>query len=98
MALTSSCVWFYESKNGGWWMYEHRVAEEIEKAFSDKKQQVHVQISGFLYTIDLIGMVQYRDDRPSRKRRIKRGGVCEESIKGVAGILIKDSVKDEEVT
>ena len=97
-ALTNSCVWFYEAKNGGWWMYEHRVAEEIEKAFNDKKEQTHIQISGFLYTVDLVSMVQYRDDRPSRKRRIKRGGVREESIKGVAGLLIKDSIPDEEAS
>ena len=28
--LTNSCsTWFYEAKNGGWWMYERRVAEEV---------------------------------------------------------------------
>ena len=79
-------------------MYERRVAEEIEKAFNDKKEQICVQISGFSYTIDLVNMVQYRDDKPNRKRKIKRGGVSDDSVKGVAGILIKDSVTEEEVT
>ena len=97
--LTNSCsTWFYEAKNGGWWMYERRVAEEIEKAFNDKKEQIRVQISGFPYTIDLVSMVQYRDDKPNRKRKIQRGGVSDDSVKGVAGILIKDSVTEKEVT
>lgn len=86
-----STPWFYEAKNGGWWLYEYRVAEDIEKAFSDKKEQTHVQISGFPYTIDFINMVQYRDDRPNRKRKIKRDGVNEESVKGVAGICVDTS-------
>lgn len=90
--LTESNIWFYEAKNGGWWVYERRVAEEIEKAFRDQKAQVHVQISGFLYTVDLVNMFQYREDKPDRKRHIKRGGVNEDCIKGVAGICIENSV------
>ena len=90
-----SSLWFYEAKNGGWWLYEHRVAEDIEKAFSDKKEQTHVEISGFPYTVDFVDMVQYRKDRPNRKRKIKRDGVREESVKGVAGICIEASVCDD---
>lgn len=98
MTLTNSCTWFYEAKNGGWWMYERRVGEEIERAFNDKKDQICVQISGFSYIIDLVSMVQYRDDKPNRKRKIQRGGVSDDNVKGVAGILIKDSVTEEEAT
>lgn len=76
-------------------MYERRVAEEIEKAFSDTKEKICVQISGFSYTIDLVNMVQYRDDKPNRKRKIRRGGTSDDNVKGVAGILIKDSVTEE---
>ena len=89
-----STPWFYEAKNGGWWLYEHRVAEDIEKAFSDKNEQTHVQISGFSYTVDFVNMVQYRKDRPNRKRKIKREGVSEENVKGVAGIYIETSIGD----
>lgn len=79
-------------------MYEQRVAEEIEKAYSHKKDQAHVQISGYSYTIDLINMVQYRNDRPERKRHIRRGGVSEECIKGVAGIWIEGRLGEKEET
>ena len=76
-------------------MYEHRVAEDLEKAFCANQDKIHVEISGFLYTVDLVNMVQYRDDRPDRKRQIKREGVTEDCIKGVAGIWIKN-VRDKE--
>lgn len=79
-------------------MYEHRVGKEIEKAFNDKKDELHVQVSGFLYTIDLVSMVQFRNDKPNRRRKIKRGGVSDESIKGVAGVVVKASISDGEVT
>ena len=95
--LTKPSIWLYEAKNGGWWIYEQRVAEEIEKAFKDQKDQAHVQICGYSYTIDLVGMIQYREDKPNRKRRIRRGGVNEEHIKGVAGIFIDSHVNDKEV-
>ena len=93
--LRKSRTWFYEARNGGWWMYEHRVAEDLEKAFCANQDKIHVEISGFLYTVDLVNMVQYRDDRPDRKRQIKREGVTEDCIKGVAGIWIKN-VRDKE--
>lgn len=83
--------WFYEAKNGGWWMYEQRTSVEIEKAYKDQKKSLRVQISGFFYIIDFEDMVQYREGMSSRQRRIKRGDVHTEQVKGVAGISIKTS-------
>ena len=91
--------WYYEAKNGGWWLYEQRTSTEVEKAFKDGKQSVRLQISGFHYVIDFENMIQYREDFPNRRRQIKRDKVSAEAVKGVAGISVKESerkVKEEE--
>ena len=80
--------WFYEGKNGGWWMYEDRTSSDIEKGFKNSAKSIKVQISGFIYVIDLENMVQAREDHPSRKRRIKRDTVSSAGVKGVAGIYM----------
>lgn len=84
--------WFYEGKNGGWWMYEDRTSNDIEKGFQSNAKSLKVQVSGFIYLIDLENMEQVREDHPSRKRRIKRDKVPSAGVKGVAGIHI-DEVK-----
>ena len=81
--------WYYEAKNGGWWLYEQRTSSEIEKAFKDNKETVRLQISGFYYVIDFRSMVQFREEFPTRRRRIKRDRVKAEAVKGVAGITVK---------
>lgn len=87
----NSHSWFYEAKNGGWWMYEQRTSAEIEKAFNEQKESIRVQISGFFYIIDLDNMVQYREGMSERQRRIRRGHAKTQHVKGVAGISIKTS-------
>ncbi len=88
--------WYYEAKNGGWWLYEQRTSTEIEKAFNDKKASVRLQISGFYYTIDFESMVQYREEFPTRRRRIKRDRVKVEAVKGVAGITVENKEHQEQ--
>ena len=80
--------WYYEARNGGWWLYEQRTSMEMEKAFKDNEQSVRLQISGFYYVIDFEKMVQYREDFPNRIRQIKRDKVSAETVKGVAGIAV----------
>ena len=88
--------WLYEARTGGWWMYEQRTSSEIEKAYNAQKNSVRVQISGFFYIIDLEAMVQYREGMSGRQRRIRRGSVHSEQVKGVAGINIKSGSTDLE--
>ena len=82
--------WFYEAKNGGWWMYEERASSEIEKAYSEDEQTIRLQISGFTYVVDFGKMVQYREHFPNRRRKIKRDVIRTDSVKGVAGIYVGD--------
>lgn len=90
--------WHYEAKNGGWWLYEERTSSEIEKAFKDHEKKARLQISGFYYIIDFENMIQYREDFPSRRRRIKRDQVNTETVKGVAGITVKEASKEQPAT
>ena len=83
--------WFYEGKNGGWWMYEDRTSEEIERGYRESNKTVMVQISGFSYIVDYESMVQFRENHPNRKRKIKRDVVSSDGVKGVAGIYIGGS-------
>ena len=89
--------WMYEAKNGGWWLYEKRHSDEIEKSFTDGKCQVKVQISGFVYIIDFEEMVQYRSEKMDRRRKIKRETTDNASLKGVAGIPLKPEQSQKRV-
>lgn len=80
--------WFYEGKSGGWWMYEDRISDEIEKGFITHAKSVKVRISGFTYVVDYERMLQVREDHPDRRRKIKRDVLEMEGIKGVAGIYL----------
>ncbi len=95
---SSEChQWYYEARNGGWWLYEQRTSSEIEKAFKDEKESVRLQISGFYYVIDLKNLIQYREDFPSRRRQIKRDRVnSTEAVKGVAGIAVQEPTVEED--
>lgn len=88
--------WYYEARNGGWWLYEQRTSTEMERAFKDNKPSVRLQVSGFYYVIDFEKMVQYREDFPSRRRQIKRDKVSAETVKGVAGIAVREMGQDED--
>lgn len=88
--------WYYEARNGGWWLYEQRASAEIERAYRDSEKTVQLQISGFQYVVDLENMVQYREGMPNRRRQIKRDKISEDAVKGVAGIAIVGSDDNQE--
>ena len=85
---SKSYHWFYEGKSGGWWMYENRTSEEIEKAFVTRVKSIKIRISGFTYVVDYERMVQSREDYPDRQRRIKRDVLKSDEIKGIAGLYL----------
>ena len=80
--------WFYEGRRDGWWLYDPRTTEEIEAAYKDKKTKCIVQVAGFNYIIDFDKMVQFREDRPERRRKILRNDKVDSAtvVKGVAGL------------
>ena len=78
--------WFYEGKNGGWWMYEEKTSDELEEGFSRHVPFIKIQISGFMYVIDYEKMLQVREDHPNRKRKIKRDILECDGLKGIAGL------------
>jgi E3 ubiquitin-protein ligase RNF146 len=83
--------WYYEARNGGWWLYEQRTSTEIEKGFkADKQRPLRLQISGFYYIVDFEKMLQYREEFPNRRRQIKRDKVSADTVKGVAGIVVQE--------
>nr|AHY82406.1 ring finger protein 146 [Schmidtea mediterranea] len=77
--------WYYEGVEG-WWEYEIRSCDEIENAFNSGAIECDIDVSGYTYKIDFKNMLQYRIDRPNRKRTIKRDLSCNDR-KGIAGIL-----------
>ena len=83
-----SYEWYYEARSGGWWLYEKRLSKEIETAFKENQKRCRLHISGFVYVIDFDTYIQFREDIPSRRRKIKRGRIGEGDTKGVAGIAL----------
>ena len=80
--------WFYEGRNG-WWQYDKRASQILNNAFRDEKETCELIVSGFSYVIDLEKMVQFRKNKASRQRRIKRDK-CNAESKGVAGLRLPD--------
>lgn len=76
--------WFYSGRNG-WWQYDERTSEELEKAQILGMSSIEVLIAGFMYKIDLDQMLQYQVDGSSRKRSVKRD-ILNVPKKGIAGI------------
>lgn len=99
--------WYYEAKSGGWWEYEERVRLELEKQYqsletsNEDNDQFVIYISGFPYVVDFTKMIQYRQDKPNRSRRIKREeGVTDDEgeglVRGVAGIPAAPSIRQQD--
>ena len=93
---TGTYHWFYEAKSGGWWLYEQRMSSEIEKAYTNGKKSARMQIAGFSYVINFEEMVQFREDVPTRRRRIKRDVVKKETVRGIAGIHVKEVPRSQD--
>ncbi|XP_033100746.1 E3 ubiquitin-protein ligase rnf146-like [Anneissia japonica] len=87
-------TWYYEGRNG-WWQYDERTNEELEKGYAEEKESIEILIAGFLYIIDFENMVQMRRNDPTRQRIIKRDLICAPK-KGVAGLKMQKTVKVEQ--
>ncbi len=79
--------WYYEARSGGWWLFEERLSKEIEAAYKEDEKLCRLQISGFPYVIDFELNMQYREDLPNRRRRIKRDKI-ESDVRGISGIVL----------
>jgi E3 ubiquitin-protein ligase RNF146 len=77
--------WFYQG-NKGWWRFEERNNEDLEKSYLQGEQRFELLICGKLYTIDFVRMEQFQTQFPQRKRHIKRD-LRSTSCKGVAGLV-----------
>nr|ACO14578.1 RING finger protein 146 [Caligus clemensi] len=81
-------AWFYEGREG-WWRYDTRTSNEIEEIYAARQENeenaAELLIAGFIYVIDFDNEVQYRKNRPGRRRKIKRDAFDAPS-KGVAGL------------
>ena len=42
--------WLYEGRNG-WWLYDERTSQEVERCFKNGDQRCELLIAGFLYII-----------------------------------------------
>ena len=84
----NSFSWFYEGRNG-WWKFDSRSSNDIEEAFTNNLPKITLLICGNLYDIDLTALIQYRQDRTGKIRRIKRD-LTSAYAKGTAGLAQND--------
>ena len=101
--------WMYEGRNG-WWLYDERTSQEIEKSFKNNELRCELLIAGFLYIVgklalikwvlsksflsDFEHMLQYRRNDPSRRRKIKRDASSAPK-KGVAGLRMEAGQEED---
>ncbi|ODM92983.1 hypothetical protein Ocin01_13694 [Orchesella cincta] len=84
--LANGPEWYYEGRGGGWWLYDERTMNELEKAFKNSQQTCQLVLAGHIYVVDFTQMIQYRLTDVNAVRRIKHG--TNQPVKGVAGILM----------
>lgn len=82
--------WFYEGRNG-WWQYDERTSNELEKKYKNGDKFFELLIAGFLYIIDLENMRQCRRNDQTRRRKIKRDLRTVPDVKGIAGLRFMES-------
>ncbi|CAL8148033.1 unnamed protein product [Orchesella dallaii] len=89
--------WYYESRSGGWWQYDKRTIEELEKAYASSQSQPTCQllIAGLIYVVDFEKMIQYQKNNNKVVRRIKRGEHLKK--RGVAGLFTAENDDEEDV-
>lgn len=85
--------WFYEGRQGGWWMFDKRTNLEIEENWKKEKKNCVVLIAGFCYVIDFENLLQIRQNDPLRQRKIKRD-VPNAPRKGIAGLRMLNNLQD----
>lgn len=73
----------------GWWQYDERTMQDLERAFSSSQSTCQLLLAGHLYVVDFNQMIQYRLNNRNVSRRIRRGINLEK--RGVAGIRISGS-------
>ncbi|VDO30507.1 unnamed protein product [Onchocerca flexuosa] len=85
--------WFYGARHGGWWRYECRHENEIEKAYQNGLHSIDLLIAGSLFCIDFDSMCQYKKDLGRRGKftrpvkRIEEGdSSLNGAIRGIAGL------------
>jgi len=91
----NSVQWFYEGRKGsGFWAYDHKNTQILEQAFAGDQKMCEIMISGVIYCVDFVRLVQYRKYEPSRKRAVKRDLLSNiDKAKGIAGVskyLVRD--------
>ncbi|XP_021943272.1 E3 ubiquitin-protein ligase rnf146 isoform X2 [Folsomia candida] len=79
--------WFYEARGGGWWQYDERSMQELDRAYETGSSSCQLLIAGHVYEIDFSQMLQYRSNNRNLSRRIKRD-VAQSEKRGVAGIRV----------
>ncbi|XP_055915204.1 E3 ubiquitin-protein ligase rnf146 isoform X2 [Eupeodes corollae] len=79
--------WFYEGRNG-WWQYDDRTSQDIEEAYKKGEKSCTILVAGYVYVVDFEGMLQQRQNEPSRRRHVKRD-LASIPKKGVAGLRIE---------
>ncbi|XP_037934350.1 E3 ubiquitin-protein ligase rnf146 isoform X2 [Teleopsis dalmanni] len=79
--------WFYEGRNG-WWQYDDRTSQDIEEAYKKGEKSCTVMVAGYVYIVDLVNMLQLRQNDATRCRRVKRD-LATIPKKGVAGLRIE---------
>lgn len=72
---------------GGWWKYDSRSSDEIEKAYRAGTNVIQLMLCGVNYNIDLRDMQQTSSAVPARRRKMKREHATVQRSKGVAGLL-----------
>ncbi|ODN06273.1 hypothetical protein Ocin01_00392 [Orchesella cincta] len=92
--LEDGCQWYYESRSGGWWQYDERTMQELEKAYTSCQPTFQLLIAGLIYVIDFKKMIQYQKNNKTVSRKIKRGHNFK--IRGVAGLFTEENDDDEQ--
>ena len=49
--------WMYEGRNG-WWLYDERTSQEIEKSFKNNELRCELLIAGFLYIVGKLALIK----------------------------------------
>ncbi|XP_068618321.1 E3 ubiquitin-protein ligase RNF146-A-like isoform X2 [Battus philenor] len=87
--------WYYEGRNG-WWKYNQASNCYLEETYNKGEKEGSLLIAGNLYHIDFERNVQVRVNDQRKTRKIRRETPLFPS-KGIAGIVINNSINGEEL-